>query len=62
MSLLSGVAMTVCMTGLALYLQLVPSGSQTALSNRDLSSIPLLLLLAYVVRTRAQCARLALAA
>lgn len=51
MSLLSGVGMTVCMMGLAVYLQLVPNGSQAALSNRELSSIPLGLLLAYVVRT-----------
>jgi hypothetical protein len=49
MSLLSGVGMTVCMIALALYLQLVPNGSETALNNRELSSIPLVLLLAYVV-------------
>jgi hypothetical protein len=51
MSLLSGAGMTVCMIGLAVYLQVVPNGSETALSNRGLSSIPLALLLAYVVRT-----------
>jgi hypothetical protein len=43
MSLLSGAIMAVCMTGLALYLHLVPSG--------ELSSAPLVLLLVYVVRT-----------
>jgi hypothetical protein len=51
MSLLSGVGMTVCMMGLAVYLQLVPNGSETALSNRELSNIPLALLLTYVVCT-----------
>jgi hypothetical protein len=50
MSLLSGVGMTVCMIGLAVYLQLVPNNSQTALDNRYLSIIPLILLLIYVVR------------
>jgi hypothetical protein len=50
MSLLSGVGMTVCMIGLAVYLQLVPNGSETALNNRELSNIPLVLLLVYVVR------------
>jgi len=50
MSLLSGVGMTVCMIGLAVYLQLVPNGSQIALDNSHLSIIPLILLLVYVVR------------
>jgi hypothetical protein len=43
MSLLSGAIMALCMTGLGLYLHLVP--------HRDLSSVPLVLLLVYVVRT-----------
>jgi hypothetical protein len=42
--------MTVCMIGLAVYLQLVPNNSQTALDNRHLSIIPLILLMIYVVR------------
>jgi hypothetical protein len=50
MSVLSGVGMTVCMIGLAVYLQLVPNGSQIALDNSHLSVIPLILLLVYVVR------------
>lgn len=54
MSLLSGVGMTVCMTGLAVYLQLVPNGSQIALDNSHLSIIPLILLLVYVVRVLQQ--------
>lgn len=51
MSMLSGVGMTVCMIGLAVYLQLVPNGSQIAIDNRHLSCIPLVLLLVYVVCT-----------
>jgi hypothetical protein len=50
MSLVSGVGMTVCMLGLAAYLQIVPNGSTTALSNPQLSTVPLVLLLVYVVR------------
>jgi hypothetical protein len=55
MSLLSGIGMTVCMVGLAVYLQLVPNGSETALNNRQLSSIPLILLLVYVVSQHVTC-------
>jgi hypothetical protein len=50
MSLLSGSGMAVCMLGLAVYLHVVPNGSKTALSNPQLSIIPLVLLLLYVVR------------
>ncbi|XP_069699239.1 facilitated trehalose transporter Tret1-like isoform X2 [Periplaneta americana] len=49
MSLLSGVGMTVCMIGLAVYLQIVPNGSETALQHQQLSTIPFVLLLVYVV-------------
>jgi hypothetical protein len=54
MSLLSGVGMTVCMIGLAVYLQLVPNGSHIARDNSQLSIIPLILLLVYVVRVLQQ--------